>query len=47
MDQKSRQITTTHLLLSLLDREEHDPAAALLKELGVDRARARSRVLSS
>jgi ATP-dependent Clp protease ATP-binding subunit ClpA len=47
MDQKSRQITTAHLLLSLLDREEHDPAAALLKELGVDRAEVRRRVLSS
>ena len=47
MDQKSRQITTTHLLLSLLDREEHDPAAVLLKELGVDRAGVRRRVLSS
>lgn len=47
MDQQSRQITTAHLLLSLLDREEHDPAAALLKELGVDRAEVRRRVLSS
>ncbi|MEY9775977.1 Clp protease N-terminal domain-containing protein [Arthrobacter sp. MW3 TE3886] len=47
MDQKSRQITTAHLLLSLLDREEHDPAAELLKELGVDRAEVRRRVLSS
>jgi len=47
MDQKSRQITTANLLLSLLDREEHDPAAVLLKELGVDRAGVRRRVLSS
>lgn len=47
MDQKSRQITTANLLLSLLDREEHDPAAVLLKELGVDRAVVRRRVLSS
>lgn len=46
-DQKSRQITTANLLLSLLDREEHDPAAVLLKELGVDRAVVRRRVLSS
>ena len=47
MDQKSRQITTANLLLSLLDREEHDPAAVLLKELGVDRAGVRRRVISS
>lgn len=45
--QKSRQITTANLLLSLLDRDEHDPAASLLKELGVDRAAARRRVLDS
>ncbi len=47
MDQKSRQITTANLLLSLLDCQEHDPAAVLLKELGVDRAGVRRRVLSS
>ena len=47
IDQKSRQITTANLLLSLLDRDEHDPAAALLKALGVDRAEVRRRVLSS
>ena len=47
MDQKSRQITTANLLQSLLDCEEHDPAAVLLKELGVDRAVVRRRVLSS
>ncbi|MFF2245628.1 Clp protease N-terminal domain-containing protein [Arthrobacter sp. NPDC058130] len=45
--QKSRQITTANLLLSLLDRDEHDPAASLLNELGVDRAEVRRRVLSS
>jgi ATP-dependent Clp protease ATP-binding subunit ClpA len=45
--QKSRTITTANLLLSLLDREEHDPAAALLDELGVDRAVVRRKVLSS
>ena len=47
VDQKSRQITTANLLLSLLDRGEHDPAASLLNELGVDRAEVRRRVLSS
>lgn len=47
MDQKSRQITTANLLLSLLDCQEHDPAAVLLKELGVDRAGVRRRVISS
>lgn len=47
MDQKSRHITTANLLLSLLDCQEHDPAAVLLKELGVDRAGVRRRVLSS
>lgn len=46
-DQKSRKITTTDLLLSLLDREEHDPVTALLHELGIDRAKARRRALSS
>lgn len=47
VEQKSRQITTANLLLALLDREEHDPAAALLSELGVDKAEVRRRVLSS
>lgn len=47
IDQKSRQITTANLLLSLLDREEHDPAASLLDALGVDRAEVRRRILSS
>ena len=47
VDQKSRQITTGNLLLSLLDREDHDPAAALLNELGVDRTEIRRRVLSA
>ncbi|MET4095619.1 Clp protease N-terminal domain-containing protein [Arthrobacter sp. UYCu712] len=46
IDQKSRHITTADLLLSLLDREEHDPAASLLDELGVDRAEARRMVLA-
>lgn len=47
IDQQARKITTANLLLSLLDREEHDPVAALLDELGVDRAEVRRKVLSS
>jgi hypothetical protein len=47
VDQKSRQITTGNLLLSLLDREYHEPAAALLNELVVDRTEIRRRVLSA
>jgi ATP-dependent Clp protease ATP-binding subunit ClpA len=44
--QKARKITAAHLLLSLLDREDHDPAAALLNELAVDRAEVRRRILA-
>ncbi|WP_211879567.1 Clp protease N-terminal domain-containing protein [Pseudarthrobacter albicanus] len=44
--EKARKITTAHLLLSLLDREEHDPAAALLNELAVDRTEVRRRILA-
>jgi ATP-dependent Clp protease ATP-binding subunit ClpA len=46
IDQKSRRITAAHLLLSLLDRTDHDPVTALLSELGIDRTAARRRLLS-
>jgi ATP-dependent Clp protease ATP-binding subunit ClpA len=45
-DQTARKITTANLLLSLLDREGHDPVAALLNELGVDRAEVRRKILA-
>lgn len=35
--EKARTITTRHLLLALLDRDEPDPAATLLAALPVDR----------
>jgi hypothetical protein len=44
MDQKSRQITTSNLLVALLDREEHDPVSALLEELKVDKTTVRARL---
>jgi ATP-dependent Clp protease ATP-binding subunit ClpA len=44
MDQKSRRITTSNLLVALLDREEHDPVSALLAELKVDKATVRARL---
>lgn len=43
---KARKITTADLLLSLLDREDHDPAAALLNELAIDRIEVRRRLLA-
>lgn len=42
--EKSRRIMPKHLLLALLDREQPDPAAALLSELGVDTAAVRRRL---
>lgn len=44
MDQKSRQITTSNLLVALLDREEHDPVSALFEELKVDKTTVRARL---
>lgn len=44
VDQKSRQITTSNLLVALLDREEHDPVSALLEELKVDKSTVRARL---
>jgi len=46
VDQKSRKITASSLLLSLLDREEHDPVSALFEELKVNREAVRERLLS-
>lgn len=43
----SRYITTRHCLEALLEREQPDPAAALLAELGVDRDRVRERLAAS
>ncbi|GAA2855884.1 Clp protease N-terminal domain-containing protein [Paenarthrobacter ilicis] len=45
--EKSRKITTGNLLVSLMEREEQDPASALLKELNVDRTAVRDRLLSA
>lgn len=36
--EKARRITTRHLLLALLERQQPDPAAVLLNKLGVDTA---------
>ena len=46
VDQKSRKITASSLVMSLLGREEHDPVTALLQELNVDRAAVRARLTS-
>ena len=45
--QKSRRITSRHLLVSLLERDQPDPAATLLTGLGVDRAELRSRAAAA
>ena len=42
--EKSKKITPKHLLLALLERQKPDPAAALLAELGVDRAEVARRL---
>ncbi len=41
--EKSRRITSRHLLIALLERDEPDPAATLLTGLGVDRTDLRRR----
>ncbi|MDD7836785.1 MULTISPECIES: Clp protease N-terminal domain-containing protein [Paenarthrobacter] len=46
VDQKSRKITASSLVVSLLDRGEHDPVTALLQELRVDRAAVRDRLMA-
>ncbi len=45
--EKSRAITTRHLLLAVLDRDEPDPAATLLAALSVDRAVLRNRLIAA
>ena len=42
--EKARRITTRHLLLALLERQQPDPAAVLLKKLGVDAAALKARL---
>ncbi|MHC6218901.1 Clp protease N-terminal domain-containing protein [Arthrobacter sp. MMS24-S77] len=42
--EKARRITTRHLLLALLERHAPDPAAVLLKKLGVDAAALKVRL---
>jgi ATP-dependent Clp protease ATP-binding subunit ClpA len=44
---KSRRITTTHLLLALAEREQPDAAAVLLSEMQVDTAELRRRLAGS
>ncbi|MFJ4229896.1 Clp protease N-terminal domain-containing protein [Paenarthrobacter nicotinovorans] len=46
VDQKSRKITASSLVVSLLDRGEHDPVTALLQELRVDRAAVSDRLMA-
>lgn len=46
VDQKSRKITASSLVVSLLERGEHDPVTALLQELRVDRAAVRDRLIA-
>lgn len=43
MTEKSRRITSRHLLIALAERDEPDPAATLLTGLGVDRTDLRRR----
>ncbi|GAA4050130.1 Clp protease N-terminal domain-containing protein [Arthrobacter methylotrophus] len=42
--EKARRITTRHLLLALLERQQPDPAAVLLNKLGVDTAALKARL---
>jgi len=42
--EKSRRIAPKHLMLALLERQQPDPAATLLAELGVDRAEVTRRL---
>jgi hypothetical protein len=42
--EKARRITPRHLALALLERQQPDPAAELLTELGVDRDDAQRRL---
>ncbi|MDN5796060.1 MAG: Clp protease [Intrasporangium sp.] len=42
--EKSRHLTSRHLLLALLDRGEPDPAAAIFDALSVDREQVRQRL---
>jgi ATP-dependent Clp protease ATP-binding subunit ClpA len=41
---KVRHVGTTHMALALLDSEPPDPVAALMAELGIDRAAVRERL---
>lgn len=43
---KSRRIETRHLLLALLERDRHDPVAALLSALDIDPQATRARLES-
>jgi ATP-dependent Clp protease ATP-binding subunit ClpA len=45
--EKSRVITTRHIMLAILDRHEPDPAATLLTALLVDRPKLRERLTSA
>jgi hypothetical protein len=42
--EKARRISARHLLLALLERQEPDPAAVLLHNLGVDTAALKTRL---
>lgn len=45
--EKSRTITSRHVMLALLDRNEPDPAAALLAALDVDQVALRDRLAAA
>ncbi|MET0864025.1 MAG: Clp protease N-terminal domain-containing protein [Nakamurella sp.] len=42
--ERAKKMAPRHLLLALLEREQPDPAAALLTELGVDRSAVQKRL---
>lgn len=42
--EKARRISTRHLLLALLERQQPDPAAVLLNKLGVDTFAVKARL---
>ena len=44
VSEKAKTITSRHMMVALLDRNEPDPAATLLAELPVDRAALRQRL---
>jgi ATP-dependent Clp protease ATP-binding subunit ClpA len=45
--ERVKQLGMRHLVLAVLERQEPDPATAMLDDLGVDRVQVRERVLTA